>query len=244
LSSPATQTVASADARASQSTRPQFSLKVIFAATTWVAAIAGLAVSQFAGWTMCAVGLSVVCLNCSGRLTACQRRPGQSWCFRAAWLLLGLSLFLPAMKGCNGTTIRGWEAAKTCGAIVLDPPDSRSQWSGHALFCLCSVANVLLAVSPLFLWRLRQGKGTFYGLLLVTAVPAMWCFGDPVQVLIGYYVWCAGGLIILCAFRLRWAMLPLVLVALLLVCFARLADQSDVAAHPAAVSATTTRSSS
>lgn len=242
MSSPASQIAASADAAHGE--RPQFSLKVIFAVTTWVAAIAALAVSQFSGWIMCAVGLSFVCLNCSGRFAALQRQPGQSRCFQAAWLLLGVSLFLPAMKGCNSTSIYGWEAARVCFQITFDPPPEIShQTSGYVLYCVCAASNVLLLLSPVFLWRLRRGKGRYYGLLLTATVPAMWCFGDPTQVLIGYYVWCVAGLAILCAFRMRWVMLPLLCIAPMLALFAHRGNHEGTAVPPPTVSAISIRSS-
>lgn len=231
--------------RAIAGSRPQFGLKTIFAFTAWTAAIAGLAVSQFSCWTMFAVGLSLVCLNCWGRLVACQRRSGQARCIQAGWLLLAVSLFLPAMKGCNNTSIVGWEAARASLDAALHPPSEIShETGGYLLVCLSGVANVLLAFSPLFLWRLRRGKGAYYGLLLFVAVPAMWCFGDPAQVLIGYYVWCAGGLAILCAFPMRWAMLPLLAIAPTLAYFGHRGNSAGAAARPANVSATTTRSAS
>jgi hypothetical protein len=221
LRTPTNQVRSFTECRAGPGGRPQFGLKAIFGFTTWTAAIAGLAVSRFGGWTMFAVGLSLTLLNCSGRLAGCQRPPGQTRCFQAAWLLLMVSLFLPAMKGCNNTSIRGWEAATTCFEIVLDPPPEISrQSSGYAVYCLCAAANLLLALSPLFLWRLRRGKGAWYGLLLVVTVPAMWCMGNSNGLLIGYYLWCAGGLAVMCAFRMRWAMLPLMGATPLLVWFA------------------------
>jgi hypothetical protein len=242
---PATPDTSTVESATANRVHPQFGLKAIFGFTAWTAAVAGLGVSQFRGWTMYAVGLSVVCLNCSGRLSACQRQPAQTRFFQAAWLLLFVSLFLPAMKGCNNTSIRGWEAAKVCALVTVDPvAKTPSEWTGHVLFCLCNAVNVLLVLSPLFLWRLRRGKGAYYGLLMVAAVPAMWCFGDPAQMLIGYYVWCAAALAILCAYPMRWAMLPLLAIAPILTWFAPQGSSSSAAGRPTPVSATTTRSAS
>src|SRR5579863_6316188 len=101
---------------------PQFSLKTIFALVTWSAAIAGLAVSQLAGWTMTAVAFSVGALNCRGRLQDWQRGARQTGLFRVGWVLFALSLFLPAVRGCGDNSVPGWQVAIACGAAVVDPP--------------------------------------------------------------------------------------------------------------------------
>jgi hypothetical protein len=205
-------------------TRPQFSLRAVFGATTWSASVAGLAASHLAGWTMFAIGFSVACCNCAGWLAPCQKGPPQSRVFRLAWLCLFASLLLPAVQGCGTTVHYGWEAGMVCCEVPLMPflGEDIVDWFGYALYCLLALANLLLALSPLFLWRLRLGKGHWFGAMFVAAASAMWCLSvsDANNLLVGYYAWCSAGLIVLCAFPMRWAMLPLAAVAPVLVWFA------------------------
>jgi hypothetical protein len=205
------------------SARPQFSLKALFAVTAWAASLAALAASQLAGWTMLAIGFSLSCLNCSGQLAVCHGRTAQRRLFGTGWLLLVVSLFLPAVKGCGNTTFRGWEAAAASFELPLrlfwESKADSAKVNGfvYGFYCLLAMANLLLAGSPLFLWRLTRGKGEYYGAIFATASAAMWCFSiEPQMLLVGYYVWCLAGLAILCAYRMRWPVLPLMLLPPLL----------------------------
>lgn len=203
--------------------RPQFSLKALLAVTAWVASLAALAASQLAGWTMLAIGFSLSFLNCLGQLGVCQRRTAQRRLFGTGWLLLVVSLFLPAVKGCGNTTFCGWEAAAASFELPLrlfwEPKFDSAKDNAFAcgFYCLLAMANLLLAGSPLFLWRLTRGKGGYYGALFATASAAMWCFSiEPQMLLVGYYAWCLAGLAILCAYRMPWSVLPLMLLPPLL----------------------------
>lgn len=203
----------------------QFSLRAVFAATTWIASITGLAVSHVAGWTMFAVGFSLACFNCAGWLAPCHKQTAQTRLFHAAWLLLIASLLLPAVQGCGTTVTPGWHAAVICceAPFMSLFGETVNDWCGYGLYSMLALANLLLALSPLFLCRLRNAKGQAYGALFVTAASAMWCCSmhDTEKFLVGYYAWCSAGLAMLCAFRMRWAVLPLLALAPLLACLAR-----------------------
>jgi hypothetical protein len=155
-------------------------------------------------------------------LDRCQRRPLQTQLCCAAWFFFLSSMFMPAVEVFGSHS--GWEAADTCFKYVLRPlaREEVKDWSYYTLNCLFALANLLLACSPLLLWRLRHGKGSIYGALFVTSAAAMWCaLTTKIGPLIGFVVWCSAGLAVLCAFRMRWAMLPLTAVAPLLACMSR-----------------------
>lgn len=204
--------------------RPQFGLKALFCLTTWAASLAALAASHLAGWTVFTVGFSLSCLNCLGRLAACQSGTVQRRLFRIAWFLLAISLLLPSVRGCGDTVSNGWQAA----TFSFQLPywlfsDPKVGCFAYGFYCLIALANLLLALSPLLLWRLQRGKGRYYGTLLPVAAAAMWCPAiDPKALYVGYYVWCLGGLTILCAYRMHWRMLPLMALPPLLIIMARL----------------------
>ncbi|HVX14131.1 MAG TPA: hypothetical protein VHC22_23295 [Pirellulales bacterium] len=204
---------------------PQFGLKTVFAFVTWIAAIAGLAVSQLAGWTMTAVAFSLGVVNCSGRLDGWQHGAGRTRLFWLGWTILVASLFLPALKGCGNQSIRGWQAAIACGQLVIDPPgNSSDNWAGVLAYVWLTLGNALLLGSPFLLWRLQRNGGRIYGTLLAMAVATM-CglsigYRNGEFFLIGYYVWCLAGLSLLSAYRMRWSTLALMVLAVLLVHFA------------------------
>jgi hypothetical protein len=186
-------------------TWPQFSLKAVFAALTWLSIVAGLAVSQIAGWTMVFVGFSLAVLNCAGRLTILQSDGARPRVFQLGWVLLALSLFLPAVKGCNNQSVVGWQAAVASGSFVLDPPGT-ADWPAVVWYGVLTFGNLLLVLSPWYLWRLSRGQGQVYRVLFAATNGCMWSIsiGDAGTFLLGYYVWCLAGLAMLCASPLRW----------------------------------------
>lgn len=201
---------------------PQFGLKGFFAFITSVAAIAGLAVSQFAGWTMSIVGFALATLNCAGRLETFQGGVAQTRVFRLGWTLLALSLFTPAVKGCGNQNVPGWRAAVLCAHVAIDPPvgEAASKWQAIVLYGWLTLGNALLLCSPFWLRRLQQGRRRLYSILLATTVTAMCSFSirNTNHFLVGYYLWCLAGLSLLCAFRMRWPTLALMALVLLFVC--------------------------
>ena len=106
--------------------------------------------------------------------------------------------------------------------VISLPPLYKATIGNSTVEGIECLANLLIALSPLFLWRLRHGKGQWYSVQFVIAAAAMWCslvinIGPRIAPLIGYVVWCLAGLLVLCAFRMRWAMLPLTTLAPFLV---------------------------
>jgi hypothetical protein len=199
--------------------RPQFGLRGLFALITWTAAIAGLAVSRLAAWTMLAVTFSLVAVNCAGQLKMLQSGTGQARVFCLGWILLGLSLFLPAVRGCGNERIAGWKAAMICGRLAIDPPADRSmsKWKVALVYGWLTFGNLLLLFSPLWFWQVRHARGRVYGSLLTTTV-ALFCvlpIGESNPPLVGYYFWCAAGLTLSCASRPPWATMALMALAVI-----------------------------
>lgn len=178
--------------------------------TAWIAAMLAIAVSGAAAWLMAAIGFSVTAMNCAGKLAAVQTPVNHRRAVSLAWLLLLASLLLPVVRGCGNEAVPGWRAAAVACAYQVQPPVSQPPelWVGaYVEFTWLNLANLLLILSPLLAWRIQNGKGHVYRVLLAWAATAMWCvpIGEtPNTLLAGYYVWCLAALCLLASLRLRW----------------------------------------
>jgi hypothetical protein len=193
--------------------RPRFSLRELLAVVTWLGAVMALAVGRFSGWTMPAIGFSVAALNCTGKLARLQSPPVRGRVRRWAWLLLLISMFLPAMRGCGNAPITGWQVATVTFAWQIDLLRNRPageaaiKWaSDYALITLLNVGNILAALFPLVAVAVaRRGRRCFV-LLFACCTSAMCCgsiANQPGTWLIGYYVWCGAMICLLTTVRLR-----------------------------------------
>jgi hypothetical protein len=200
--------------------RWQFNLREAFLATTAAAGAAALAGSRGLGSLVLSLGLAAAWLNVRGRLASLQTRRARPQLFYAGWLLLGVSLFLPAMKGCNNSTLRGWQTAQAAvmleaGAVteLIEHPGAVLEQGDHDLregarfwtiITLINAANLSLLLTPLLLWRLQRGKGEWLGAAFALAAVSPWAvpLRDP-EVLVGCYVWCAAFLVVLLSYRIR-----------------------------------------
>ena len=203
----------------------QFSLRTLFYAVTWAGSLAGLVASPLRGWTVFAAGYSLACLNSMGRLKGVQTPTAQPRLFRISWLLFAASFVLPAMKGCNNRDMLGWEAAVSCGEVAVRGAMAigEIEFSAWVAYVLLTFANVMLLLAPLFLWRLRRGKGNFIGRLFALAAATMWCVAitDVNNLNLGYYVWCAAAIVLVSAYRIQWPHLILMALGPLLTWLAR-----------------------
>ncbi len=205
----------------------QFSLQAVFALTTWAACTAALAAWRGVGVGVLCFGLAVSALNACGTLSRWQlpQRRGLGLA-RCAWLLLGLSLCLPAMRGCSNHSLVGWESAAACAAAqveMLEQPQDAS-WSAYAYCSVLNLGNLLLALSPLAAWRTKQGEraGQHYAAVLGVCAVGVWslAIGNTESLLVGYYLWSLATLTLLSAFRLGPAAFALMaILSLLPLCF-------------------------
>lgn len=190
--------------------RLQFKLRGVFALTTWASCTAALAAWRGAGVVVLSAGTTISALNACGRLAPWQfpeRR--SSWLVRSAWLLLGLSLCLPAARGCSNQSLAGWQTAWACAAAqvrVLDE-EQPPRWSAFAYLSMLNLGNLLLALSPLAVWmtKRRARAGRRYAAALGLCAVAIWslAIGDAGSLLAGYYLWSLSALALLSAFRLH-----------------------------------------
>lgn len=185
----------------------QFSLAGLLGLVTWLAVMLGFAVSRLSNFTMLAVGFSLAGWNCLGKMAAYQAPPIRVQVRRGAWLLLLLSMFLPAIRGCGDATIAGWQAAG--GTFVaqvsrltdVSPGDTPVRLaSDYLLITLLNLGNIIAALCPFLPVALERRDGrTLVGLFSCSAA-AMWCLplADPRHTwLIGYYAWCGAVLCLL-----------------------------------------------
>jgi hypothetical protein len=210
----------------------QFSLLEAFWFLTAAGGAAALVRGKGWGAVVVVVGLFVAWLNVRGRFAEVQAGKRRAKLFWGAWGLLGASLFLPAMRGCNNSTLKGWETAHLCAAaevgavekFVVQGERPPREELGRAVgelswITLLNLANLLAVLSPVWLWRLRREKGQWLGAALAVAAVAVWIvpLKDP-HVLVGCYVWCAGFLALTLPYRIGWkTFVAMLLLAMVLV---------------------------
>jgi hypothetical protein len=195
----------------------QFSLREAFWFTTAAAGATALVRFRGPGSLVISLALYFAWLNARGRLAIFQTCRARPRVFYAAWLLLGASLFLPAMKGCNTSVHRGWETASmaakwevsVASEVILKcnlpPSDDWLEALGFWVrITLINLANLLALLSPLLLWRLQREKGRQFGAMLAVSAVAAWTIPMGDGLLIGCYVWCAGFLVLTLSFPMSW----------------------------------------
>ncbi|HVX59257.1 MAG TPA: hypothetical protein VHC19_01600 [Pirellulales bacterium] len=187
----------------------QFSLQGVFALTTWAACTAALAAWRGPGVVVLCLGLAISALNAWGKFSRWQlpERRGLGL-VRCAWLLLGMSLFLPAARGCSNQSIAGWQAAAACASAQIEMLDQRrdASWTAYVYCSTLNLGNLLLALSPWPVWRAQGGEraGRGYAAVLGVCAVGVWslAIGDAASLLVGYYLWSLAALMLLSAFRL------------------------------------------
>lgn len=189
------------------------SLRGLFGLTTYFALASALAARCGIGLFVLACGALLTWLNDRGRLPWLQTRPARNRLFTGSWLLFAVSLALPALtiKGCDSSPpkpLYGWEVAVSTAGFLLAIPEatidavagsesSPTKWAELLLaliqVLLWNLPNLLMLVSPYFLYRLHRGRGAWLAAAFACAAASSWSWGiaggDALR--IGYYVWSA-----------------------------------------------------
>lgn len=206
----------------------QFSLRELLALTTFAAIAAALAAMLGMGVFVVAAGLSICCLNVRGLFARWQRGNWRWFWIGTACTAFALSLGLPAaaipIRSTGGSVhyvdLQGWEAAQASFHLLLGwPPfDSLVDIAGCAAYALYACANLVLAFSPVWAWRLSRGKGDWYGTLAAVSAANVWCAAIWLRGREGYYLWALAMLTLVSAWRIRRpALLAMALTALLFI---------------------------
>lgn len=194
--------------------RPQFSLRALLIGVTVASVILALYAKRGLGTVPLSLGLLLSGLSWRGRLARLQTETTRPKLYLSGWLLVGMSLLLPSVGGCQ-TTLKGWEAAYFCAGIEVEMIHNSLQadaelepqvWSDEfAYFSLLNLANLMFLLSPLVLWRLQRGKGRWLTTINAAALTAVWFvpLGAGSDYRVGYYVWCGGLTLLHLAHRLH-----------------------------------------
>jgi hypothetical protein len=204
------------------------SLRGLFLCTTYFAIASALAARWGLGLFVFAIGAGLTWLSFRGYLWWMQTRTARPRVFGGGWLLVAVSLALPALttRGCNNqtTTLHGWQLAQMGamfaggGAMELVKqavqPESwtwenAGEAAGAAVFALMlNLPNAMILVSPWLLYRQQRGKGAVGSALLNCATVSTWIWGtspgEGDELRIGYYIWSAGITLVSLAWRPGW----------------------------------------
>lgn len=196
----------------------QFSLRGLLLTTTAVAGILGIGLATSPSVATLMVLLGLTGLNCLGKLEPFRRsNSSRRGLFGTSWALFGLSLFLPVGQfGCNGTEQWGYQTvlmgaqSEVMIAENIVEKGLSDDWTKD-LFVIqmisqLNLANLLLLLSPLLLWRLQQGKGEWYSALWLWALTSLPVIAiDLPKLRLGYYCWTCSQFLVVCAFPIkRW----------------------------------------
>ena len=181
----------------------QFRLIHLFVLTTLTAVAAAAVAGMGPGTLPMSIGLIGAWLNASGAFRVAQRGPSQLVILSIAWVTFIVSMGLPSVVVFGPVT--GWNAA---WFVLTVPYRAVVQGELHQpmvlWYLLIDVANVLAALLPLIVWRLRRGGGQWLVAALCFAAIAPWSVGCDTPMLVGYYVWCSSFLLMLVALPINW----------------------------------------
>jgi len=180
----------------------QFRLSQLFGLTTLSAIAAAVAAARGPGTLFLSIGVMLAWLNWRGALEPLQSGQWQMILLGLAWNLFLLSLALPSMV--IFSPVDGWEAAWLAFILPLNAIRRGDIFHLHLPWCVGNaVSNILMALVPLVMWRIRHGRGQWLTAALCLAMVFPWSVGWDTPMLPGYYVWCGGFYLALCALPIR-----------------------------------------
>jgi len=180
----------------------QFRLSHLFYLTTLSAVAAAIAVAFGPGSLLISNGLIVAWLNWCGALEPLQRGQRQMILLGLAWNVFLVSLALPSVHVFG--PVAGWGAAWWAFIGPLEEIRKGEIQKPALLWYLgINLANALIVLLPLLMWRLRRGGGQWLSAALCLAMIFPWSVGWQTSMLPGYYVWCAGFYLALLALPIR-----------------------------------------
>ncbi len=191
----------------------QFQLRHLFGLTTISAIAAALVAGYGAGTLLTSVGLLVAWLNQCGAFESVQSGRRQYVLLWLAWCTFLVSLVLPSVR-VFGPVYGFWAAWFALVGPANEIWKGESIKAGYALFLAIDIANLLIALLPLVIWRLHRGQGQGLAAALCLTMVASWCVSWDSPMLVGYYVWCASFLLALVAIRIQiWTLIAMVAAA-------------------------------
>lgn len=180
----------------------QFRLSDLFALTTLAAIAAAVAAACGPGTLLLSAGVMLAFINWRGAFTPLQSGQLQAILLGLAWCSFLISLALPSVQVFGPTP--GWVAAWVSITAPLTAIWKCDFAEPNVLgYFGIGLANVLMALLPVLLWRLRRGHGQWFSAALCIAMVFPWSVGWNTPMLVGYYVWCSAFYLALCALPLR-----------------------------------------
>jgi hypothetical protein len=181
----------------------QFRLTHLFVLTTISAVAAALASAYGPGTLVLSLGILVAWLNLCGAFQSLQRGHQKAVTLWLAWTMFLISLGLPSIK-VSGPVYGLWAA---WFAYAL-PAESLLKLEPFRpaliVYFFINLANVLMLLMPLIIWRQSRERGQWLGVALCVAMPSVWCVAwSPKGLLVGYFVWCASYYVALLAIPVR-----------------------------------------
>jgi hypothetical protein len=181
--------------------RWQFRLWHLFALTTYAAVVLGIATWQGPPTLMVTLGLGLALLSHLKAFEPLQRGRAQFALIGVAWVTYLVSFCTPCTTGTF--TVFGWQAAwMYLGAPVAALFEKDSSFDTLAWPWVVSVdlSNLLQAVLPLHLWRLRLGRGRVLATLSCLAMVAPWVtLIVATDLFVAYYLWCISFMLLVIA---------------------------------------------
>jgi len=181
----------------------QFRVRHLFVLTTISAIASALAAAYGPGTLLLSFGMLTAWLNLCGAFQSLQYARRQTVMLWLAWITFLVSLGLPSVK-VAGPVYGLWAAwcayALPAESILKHEPVRLALIAYFAI----NVANVLMLLVPVLIWRKSHGWGQWLRVALCVVMPSVWCIAWNFNgLLVGYFVWCASFWLALVALPVR-----------------------------------------